>query len=386
MAGDEPTPPYADWKDLCGANLQTRCTVDPGLTGPNAAKAVESGAPLAPAGFDKVAALLLAAAQATFNAAPAVSMPPELQEKATFRRAYLGVIAVLWFMTEARRCAPIRRGLRRTARRLRRPGLAAAGRPPPAPSTGGGGGSSGSSTASGIIAAILGVISLVTGNVPVGVVAIILAIAAAASGGGGSVNWDGLRGTIYWLQVSMFQIKDGIHKGLIAGGLGYPHARHLGTQPGGLFGTGTRPISDDSQSPVPLTKSRHDETYPRRMDETVVGGKTLPPDVSFRVFPLSPVEEASTDTLLGAGLYPDAVVDGVGLLNGGVISDDGSKPTRRALFGGAVANAAAVVSSDAATLPNYNLDGDRGYGWKTWRPKLGTKPADPVPVVPEVEP
>jgi len=25
-------------------------------------------------------------------------------------------------------------------------------------------------------------------------------------------------------------------------------------------------------------------------------------------------------------------------------------------------------------LPPYNLDADRGYGWKTWNPQVGTFP------------
>ena len=42
--------------------------------------------------------------------------------------------------------------------------------------------------------------------------------------------------------------------------------------------------------------------------------------------------------------------------------------------GGAVANAVSVIQTEAMTLVDYNLDGDRGYGWKCWRPKVGTEP------------
>jgi hypothetical protein len=117
----------------------------------------------------------------------------------------------------------------------------------------------------------------------------------------------------------------------------------------------------------------------------VVSGELKRADLLFREFPQSDFEEPRTDTLLAAGLYADAVIDGSGILNGGALTDDGSEPTRKVLFGGAVANAAAVIAAEGAGLVNYNLDGDRGYGWKTWRPKFPSKPAVP-PVQWEVEP
>jgi hypothetical protein len=64
-----------------------------------------------------------------------------------------------------------------------------------------------------------------------------------------------------------------------------------------------------------------------------------------------------------------------------MLTDTGVFPTRDQDFGGALANAVAVVQAQAQGLVSYNLDGDRGYGWKTWHPKAGTSPANPdVPV------
>ncbi len=388
MSGDDPTPWYAAWKELCGANLHTTFAVDAGVTGPAAASAVQAGSALATPGFDKVAALLVATAQATYGAAPAVSVPTALTNPATFQRAYLGALAVLWFMTGGRPLCVDPPGTPPAGSETPPPWFGSGGNPPsPSPGGGGGGGGGGGATASGIIAAILAVLAILTGSLIAAVGAIILAIAAATSGGGGAgVNWVELRGTIYWMQVLMFQIEDGIHKSLVAGGLGYPSARHLGTKPGGLFGNVTVPVFDSGMPPVVLTRSGPDDALPRRMDEREIGGKTVPPDTFFREYPKSAVEEPGANTLIKSGLYPDAIIDGVGLLNGGALTDDGTEPTRQQPFGGAVANAAAVIAAEAGTLVNYNLDGDRGYGWKTWRPKLGTKPADPAPVQWQIEP
>jgi hypothetical protein len=73
------------------------------------------------------------------------------------------------------------------------------------------------------------------------------------------------------------------------------------------------------------------------------------------------------------------VVEGIGLENGGILTN-GAYPSRDQGFGDAVANAVQVLESEAKGLPNYNLDADRGYGWKTWNPKAPSKPKDP-PVV-----
>ena len=43
---------------------------------------------------------------------------------------------------------------------------------------------------------------------------------------------------------------------------------------------------------------------------------------------------------------------------------------------------ARLIAQKLKDLPNFNLDGDRGYGWKTWRaddpPNINTN--NPVPV------
>jgi hypothetical protein len=286
----------------------------------------------------------------------------------------VGTVSVLWFMTGNNPLCPTPPGVPPKGAETP-PSWFGSGGSPPSPSTGSSGGSGSSGTASGVIAIILGVIAILTGNVVAAVGAIVLAIAAAESGD--PIDWDSLRGTIYWLQVLMFQIENGLHKALVAGGVAYPLGRELGTPPSGLFPW--LPVMD--QSAVALTKDRRLGDYPLRMDDRVVSGKPVPADTFFVQSPASPGEAPSTRPAMDFYVYADAVVDGKGILNGGVVTDTGIFPTRDQDFGGAVANAVQVIQTEAAALVNYNLDGDRGYGWKTWKPKLGTKPGDPATAV-----
>ena len=78
-------------------------------------------------------------------------------------------------------------------------------------------------------------------------------------------------------------------------------------------------------------------------------------------------------------------MDGTGLRNGGMLADDGSFPTRGQDFGDAVSNAVEIIRAGATGLVDYNLDGDRGDGWKTWRPKPATTLSDPLTPVSVME-
>ena len=387
MAGDAPAPPYADWRDLCGANLQDQVAVDPGLSGEAAVAAVVGGAMPATPGFDKVADLLIAAvAQAYANEATLAKPPAALSDPAAFREAYVGTLAVLWFMTAAQPLCPQPVGAPPPGAETPPAWFTDGTAPPPAPSGGGGGGggSSGAATVSAIIAAILAVIAIVTGNILVGVGALVAGIGALinAAEAGDPLDWTEVRGTVYWLRVRFFTLEDGVHKALLKGGVAYPLGRELGTPPSGIFPW--LPALDDSGTP--LTKARKTRAYPLRMDERAVpGGQPIPADVSFTTAPLSPVEEPGTLALLGADGYPDRVVDGSGLMNGGLLADDGSVPSRDRDFGDAVANAVDLVRAGGAGLVDYNLDGDRGYGWKTWRPRPNTTLADPLQPVQALE-
>jgi hypothetical protein len=48
-------------------------------------------------------------------------------------------------------------------------------------------------------------------------------------------------------------------------------------------------------------------------------------------------------------------------------------PSRYESFGDAVSNALELIK-EPGKIPNYNLDADRGYGWKGWHPQPGSDP------------
>ena len=79
------------------------------------------------------------------------------------------------------------------------------------------------------------------------------------------------------------------------------------------------------------------------------------------------------------------MVTASGLQNGGMIPN-GPFPSRNQFFGDAVANAKALIASLAKGLPRYNLDADRGYGWKTWVAQVNTFPGSGAVNNPTQEP
>ncbi|PHR62032.1 MAG: hypothetical protein COA47_04890 [Robiginitomaculum sp.] len=362
MNGDTPQPDYDQWTSLCSADLHEQVKVDPGLSGDDAVAAVVSGIMPATPGFDKVADLFAKAVNTTFAGGSALeTIPAALTDAAQLREAYVGALAVLWFMTANQPLCP-----------------APIGAPPPGaetppdwygedpsgtPPTPSGGGSSTASTASAIIAAILAIIAIVTANIFVGIAALGFIIAAAILAP--SVDWNELRGTIYWLQMELIYLEKLLQEGMVKAALAYPQPEKLGAPTGAPANSWT-PAMDSSM--VALTKSRTDK-YPMKM-QPLAGSPPVPPDAGYMIDPTLELEVNPTRSHFDLDGYPDAIIDGLGLQSGGMISDNGAFPTRGTSFGGAIANATELVRARAEGLVDYNLDGDRGYGWKTWKHRL----------------
>ena len=147
----------------------------------------------------------------------------------------------------------------------------------------------------------------------------------------------------------------------------------------------THPAVDlTSPNGIPLTQSNALSSsagaifapipYPHIMDTTNAAATVA--DLNFNAYPQTPVEEPSTENLIPAAQYANFVVDGSGLQNGGLMNN-GTFPTRQLFFGDAVANALELIAQSPGKLADYNLDADRGDGWKGWHPQTGTTPATP---------
>lgn len=390
MSGDTPNPAYADWASLFNANLQNDVRLD-AIEGADAASAAAGGAMPATPGFDAVAAMIAAASAATYGGRPAPLQPADpVADPTALREAYVGILSVLWFMTGDSPLCPQHPGAPPPGHEMPPDWYTDAGStPPPAPAPGGGGSSAGDATVSGILAIILAVIAILTGNIIVGVGALVAGIAAVinAAEAGDPVDWSELAGHIYWLRMLLFDTVTALRKSLTTSAVFYPLGAELGSPPVDDHQP-WMPATDQTQpNGIPLTRNGRSESYPLRVDAQVdaATGTPIRPDLGYLRHPQAATEAPSTLATFEVGVYADRIVDGLGLLNGGMLNDPGTFPTRGTSFGGIVANAVEILRKRASGLPDYNLDGDRGYGWKCWRPRRGTKLNDPAQPVDAVE-
>jgi hypothetical protein len=384
LAGDQPTPPYDQWKPLGSSNFQDQVNVG-NLAGPSQPGELPEAVLAIAAGDlgglpgtipDDLAQLLQTAVDATY---PVAQRPQGFSPEA-FKAAFVGAYAVLWFLTSG--AGPM---TRRTlgappSSCTSPPAWVTSGGAPPSPqksgpSTGG--------VVSAILLAILAIILFLTQNYAAGVGAVIGAIVAASSGG--SVDWDQLRCNLYWLRKELIDAENALREALAMTGLAYPSPDKLGVvDPQNQ----THPAVDKTApNGVPLCKTNalsspafsQESTYPRQMDATIPAPSGVP-DLNFAAYPINiPLETPAAMNFPFTDRYPNFVVDGAGLWNGGILTD-GVYPSRHVFLGDAVSNAVELIQRGADGLANYNLDGDRGYGWKTWHPKAGTQPKTP-PVV-----
>lgn len=377
MAGDEPTPPYAAWKPLCSANLQDAFNIAGFTDGaggdvPDTLKAMASGNLGAlPGQFPaEIADLLEKAVNDTY---PAASQPIAGFSADVFRQASLGAFAVYWFMTSG--SGPM------CDNRL--------GSPPPNCTTPPSWISSGSTpspqqaglnpagAACAVLLAIFAILSLLFGDIPGGVAALIGALEAPA------IDWATVACNLFWLRKTLVDAENALRDALVKGGLAYPPPAKLGT----IDVNGMTHPAVDLTSPVglPLTQSNGLSAtapaalvggvrYPRIMDATNPQGNVA--DLNFNAYPKTAAEEPSTENLIPIGRYPNLVVDGSGLQNGGILAG-GTFPTRQVFLGDAVANAVQAITHGPDHLPDFNLDGDRGDGWEGWHPQPGSVPATP---------
>lgn len=394
MTGDEPAPSYDQWKPLCSANLQDEFNVanlqGPAQAGdtPDAVKAVAKGkADTLAAQFPgAIADFMLAAVNATY---PAASQPQQGFSVEVFGQAVVGAFAVYWFMTSGSGplcdnpvgAPPIDCT---TA-----PGwITSGGAPSPQEA-----GLNVGDAICAVLLAILALFELLIGDFPDGLAALAAALSLPV------IDWPTVRCNLFWLRKTLADAENGLRDGLVWGGLAYPPPVLLGavgvngeTLPAtDLTPAGSTPVNPPNgnvptTSGIPLCRSNalsgsvagaaeaSSGLYPRALDpRNTAGGRA---DLNFSVYPDVGIEEPSTRNLIPANAYPNLVVDGTPLANGGMRTD-GVYPSRYKLFGGATANAVDLIVNDAKGLPDYNLDGDRGYGWKTWNPKPGSDPASP---------
>jgi len=378
MNGDEPSPPYASWKPLCSANIQAEFDIAD-LTQPKthdvpaAVKALASGdLGNLPNQFpDSLAQLLMDTVTATYPG----QQPLDGFTKDTFKQALVGAFAVYWFMTSG--SGPMCNNPLGSppANCQSAPAWITSGATPTPQQAGlnvGG-------TTCAVLLAIAALLLILCGLLVLGVIALIAAMNAPI------VDWDKVRCNLFWLRKTLVDIENALRDMLVRGGLAYPPPQKLGT----IDSNGnTQPAVDDTTGtggPVPFCRPTSQfGGYPKVRDKT---NQTIPyADLNFSSYPGSgaevPVQKTQTFITPGlSGPYPNFVVNGTGPNSSGILTDDaafprGSNVSSGFVFGDAVANAVDLIKKDGIGLRNYNLDADRGYGWKTW--KYYFDPTDPT--------
>ena len=423
MAGDNPTPAYCDpqtgegWPSICAANLQNLFNVAklsaPATADdvPDAVKAMASGDLSALlSGFPfpaEISNLLQAAMSATYTAdlsplfpgqkLPIVGVDASLNPlpafaSDTFARAYIGAFAVYWFMTSS--SGVVGNNPTGVPTGQPEPGwVASGGSPSPT--------QAGLSVAGTICAAILAIVGLVlilVGDVPLGLAALVAALNAPI------IDWSTVANELFWIRKMVVDSENMLRDALVLGALAYPPPVMFGavdangntlpatdltgglslpttnvptTQGTPLFKTNNLTSGEEFTAARPISPS-----YPRGLDTSVQGAA----DIDFDSFPQSVGEQPLTDNIIAAGLYPNAMIQsGATVMNGGIMGAPSTWPTADQFFGDAVANAVQMIAQQASGLLDYNLDGDRGYGWQTWDPQPGSNPSSP-PVVAVNEP
>ncbi len=364
MAGDTPTPDYDEWQDICRSALHERIRMEGSPDGNAAIQAVVDG--LAPDGALPafVSDMLAEAIEETYQGELLQPLPPGSFSPARINNAFVGALSVLYFMTGGQPPMCTQHPGTPPSDCVVPPDWVTSGGGPPATESDDFVDSSEKATK--IILAILAILAFLGGAFAAGIAA--LAAAAAID----PVKWSDLRCHIYWLRFYLFQQEKGLRDALVLGTLAYPAPEDLATA-----ATDGPPDGPARATHYCRTRNDREQSYPRRM---TVDEATL-----FTSYPPPSIELPDTRSWPRAGDYPSVALDDPTFTSvaGDITDNDPANfPTKLhagapAWFGNAVLNAVAVIQRDAQGLVDYNLDGDRGYGWLAWSHPPGSFPSDP---------
>jgi uncharacterized membrane protein YphA (DoxX/SURF4 family) len=247
MAGDNPTPAYcnpqtgAGWPSICNANLQALFNVA-NLAGPSTADGVPDAVTAMASGDlstllssfpfpAEIATLLNDTIAATYTASlsplfpgqtlPIVGIDASLSPlpaftSDTFARAYIGAFAVYWFMTSGSGVVG------------NNPSGVPTGQPEPGWVASGGSPSpqqAGLNVGGAICAAILAILALVlllTGQLTLGLAALLAALNAPI------VNWSTVANELFWVRKTLVDQENALRDALVWSALAYPPPVLLG--------------------------------------------------------------------------------------------------------------------------------------------------------------
>lgn len=400
MLLDTPTPNYSSWPDITTSNLQAKFDVasfaPAADTVPEAVRRVgiglDSGDPFLAfqPGVKDVLKYIDSAITSTY---PLITRPPEFTND-PIAQALVGLYGVVWVMTSGFTTppplpAPPPGGTTNPPAWVTMSG----GTPPPpvqgGPSTG--------ATVCGVLLAILSGLAFLCGDLAGGAAALVGAILEFESGHG--IDWNAVQNDLYWLTSTLQQIQQGLFQALAIGGLGYPVPALLGGNTTGSFmpvspsmlGLTFGPAKEQDNHALirlnPTVEVARGQAYPMQMDQTPpTTGSTLGADAFYQFYPgalggdntqveqpaladFPPNTTVSASTgFQPSSLYPELVVDQSPAVGEGLFTPV-TFPSNNLYFGDAVSNALLLLHQTPGKVPDYNLDGDRGYGWLNWNPQ-----------------
>lgn len=226
---------------------------------------------------------------------------------------------------------------------------------------------------SGVVLALLGLGALYFGGSAVGAGALAGGIALIADGAV-EPDWNKLECDLYWIDIYLHSGLVALHNLTVFGGVQHPYPADLDVDELMLaFGDSALPFA----SGPAVVRSRDIEGM-RKPWSGIVS--------TWAHYPTESLEHPLTDVWnMRRDMWPSTFFDDLtknpvafDLRNSPGIWPGGIKDN----FGPAVQNALTLLLNPPDSLPNWNLDGDRGRGWLTW--KL-TSPYT-TPVTPSQEP
>jgi hypothetical protein len=380
MAGDTPTPAYADWPGLCSASLHKNIAL-PGLDLTNALNNLSNMPQVISSEFN---AYWFGAFEKVYGPRPANTR----FQNGSLDGAYIMTYLVLWFQTSGQIVGcnppppmqpPAGADPQPSWADPTNPGSNGEGSVPPDPSVekdpdvG--------EIICGAILALLGLVSLCTGGLITGGVAIGVGVDLIITGAS-EINWTKLRSDIYWYRMYFYNGLKSLHQALVLGALQHPYPSVLDTGDA-LTLLGFQFTYDSAAVNCKSTSGNDKQRFPPIPWE----GNVLI-DGLWISAPSRSVEEPGTLVYRTGGMYPDFFIndDTNNPLSKGHIrtgtpvhaaSDGGNLVADTTVaggfapiqFGNVVANAVDLYASKL--FPNWNLDSDRGLAYLDWKLKAG---------------
>jgi hypothetical protein len=220
----------------------------------------------------------------------------------------------------------------------------------------------------GAILAVLGAASLFFGGGIVGAGAIAGGIGLIVNGEK-QLNWDELSCQLYWLDVYIFNGLSALHKLCVLAGVQHPYSSDLAQMSETLNFGNVIPIDFPTTGDICKSQGLENMLVPWTCGL-----------LDWRQPPQNAAMETNT-ALVWAwdDWWPSAFVNDENINPGGsdiTVAPAGYNAGVDQPFGPSVQNAVRLITKPAS-LPNWNLDGDRGIGWLTWQ--LTAPYTQPVP-------